>query len=214
MELAITPRSESFTVRIFVDSVSVAMGDARYAYHEAGHAVAAAVLGFPFRSSCIHVDHDGVGTALIVRPSRRCSDPFSELQTSQTRMVIVLYAGLIAQKKAYPDSSNKSAADDENRIEQYLRAIYRTQEAAKSVARSYLMQEAGRLVDAYWCAITKLAESLWGKECTPVTEDWGTRLPLEKTVGASEISQVLGEWNISCLVDDGTCEDEPTTVAE
>jgi hypothetical protein len=62
------------------------MSDARYAYHEAGHAVAAAVLGFPFRSSGIHIDRDGVGTALIVRPSRKCSSAFSNLQTSKTRM--------------------------------------------------------------------------------------------------------------------------------
>lgn len=63
------------------------MRDARYAYHEAGRAVAAAVLGFPFRSSGIHIDRDGVGTALIVRSSRKCSSAFSNLRTSKTRMV-------------------------------------------------------------------------------------------------------------------------------
>jgi hypothetical protein len=75
------------------------MTDARYAYHEAGHAVAAAVLGFPFRSSGIHLDRNGMGTTLIVRPSHECSSPFSDLQARQTRMVIVLFAGLSAQEK-------------------------------------------------------------------------------------------------------------------
>ena len=129
-------------------------------------------------------------------------------------MIIVLFAGFVAQKNSYPDSSNKSAEDDENKIEQYLGAIYRTREAAKSIARNYLLQEAERLVDAFGCAIAKLAENLWAKEYTPVTEDWGTKLPLEKKVGASEIFEILKEWNIFCSVDDCTTEDEPTTVAD
>jgi hypothetical protein len=200
---------------IFVDNVSLGMSDARYAYHEAGHAVAAAVLGFPFRSFGIHIDHDGVGVTRIVRPSRKCSSPFSNLQTSQTRMVIVLFAGLVAQKKFCLDSSNKSAADDEEKIEQYLGAIYRTEEAAKSIARKYLKQEAERLVDAFWFAISKVAETLWAKDCTPVTEDWGTTSSREKTVGASVIVEILKEWNISCSVDDCSIEDQPAaTVAD
>ncbi len=186
------------------------MSDARYAYHEAGHAVAAAVLGFPFRSSGIHIDRDGVGTNLILRPSRKCSSP----QASQTRMVIVLFAGLVAQKRFCSNSSNKSASDDEEKIEQYLGAIYRTEEASKLIARNYLKQEAERLVDAFGCAITKLAENLWTKECTPVTEDWGTKLPLEKTLGASVIVEILKEWNISSSVDDCSIEDEAIAVAD
>jgi hypothetical protein len=121
------------------------MGDARCAYHEAGHAVAAAVLGFPFRSSGIHIDRDGVGITLIVRPSRKCSSPFSNLQANQTRMVIVLFAGLLAQNKFRPDSSNDSAADDELKINQYLAAIYRTDTTSELIARNYLKQEAERL---------------------------------------------------------------------
>lgn len=190
------------------------MSDARYAYHEAGHAVAAAVLGFPFRSSGIHIDRDGIGTTLIVRPSRKCSSPFSDLQASQTRMVIVLLAGLLAQKKFCTKSSNKSASDDEEKIQQYLGAIYSTDEAAKLTARNYLKQEAERLVEGFWCAITKLAETLWTKECTSVTEDWGTKLPVEKTVGASEIVEILKEWNIFGSVDDYTIEDEASRVAD
>src|SRR6266404_4602256 len=175
------------------------MSDARYAaYHEAGHAVAAAVVGFPFRSSGIHVDHDGLGITRIVCPSRRCSNPFSDLQASQARMVVVLFAGLLAQKRFYPESSNNSAVADETQIEQYLGAVYRTDEAAKLIARNYLKQEAERLVDAFGCAIAKVAENLWAKECTPVTEEWDTRLPLEKTIGASVIVEILKEWNISC----------------
>jgi hypothetical protein len=190
------------------------MSDARYAYHEAGHAVAAAVLGFPFRSSGIHIDRDGVGTTLILRPSRKCSSPFSDLQARQTRMVIVLFAGLLAQRKFCPNSSNKSASDDEEKIEQYLGAIYCADEAAKLIARNYLKQEAARLVEGFWCAITKLAETLWNKECIPVTESWGTKLQLEKTVGASEIVEILKECNISSSVDDWSVEDDSTPVAE
>jgi len=129
-------------------------------------------------------------------------------------MVIVLFAGLLAQKKFCPNSSNKSASDDEEKIEQYLGAIYRTEDAAKLIARNHLKQEAERLVDGFWCAITKLAENLWAKECTPVTEDWGTKLALEKTVGASVIVEILKEWNISSSVDDCTIEDEATTITD
>jgi hypothetical protein len=190
------------------------MSDARYAYHEAGHAVAAALLGFPFRSSGIHIDCNGVGTTLIVRPSRKCSSPFSDLQASQTRMVIVLFAGLLAQKKFCPNSSNKSASDDEEKIEQYLGAIYRTEEPAKLIARNYLKQEAERLVDAFDAAITKVAETLWAKECTPITEKWDSESSLEKTIGASIIAEILKEWNISASVDDCTIEDEAATVTD
>ena len=190
------------------------MSDARYAYHEAGHAVAAAVLGFPFRSSGIHIDRDGKGTALIVCPSRKCSSPFSDLQTSQTRMVIVLFAGLLAQKKFFPDSSNNSAAEDELKIDQYLGAIYRTDETSALIARNYLRQEAGRLVNEFSCAIAKLAETLWAKECTTRTADWGSTLPLEKTVGAPEFVEILRGLKISCSIDDSTIEDAPTTIAD
>jgi hypothetical protein len=183
------------------------MTDARYAYHEAGHAVAAAILGFPFRSFGIHIDHDGVGVTRIVYPSRKCSSPFSDLQASQTRMVIVLFAGLLAQKKVFLDSSNNSAADDEKKIEQYLGAIYRTDEISALIARNYLRQEAGRLMDAFLCVITRVAEALWAKEWATRTVDWGSALPLEKTVGAGEIVEILKEWNISCNVDDCTIED-------
>src|SRR5215469_8745689 len=74
------------------------MNDARYAYHEAGHAVAAAVLGFSFRSSGIHVDPNGIGVTQIVCPSKRCSAPFTTLRINQARMIVVLLTGLVAQK--------------------------------------------------------------------------------------------------------------------
>jgi hypothetical protein len=188
------------------------MSDARYAYHEAGHAVAAAVMGFPFRSSGMHIDRDGKGTTLVVCPSRKCSNPFSDLQESQARMIIVLFAGLAAQKKFCTDPSN-SASDDDKKIEQYLGAIYRT-EPAKLIARDYLRQEAERLVGEFWFAISALAENLWGKECTPVLEKWDTVLMSEKTLGASAIAEILKDWDITVSVDDVTVEDEATPVAD
>jgi hypothetical protein len=129
-------------------------------------------------------------------------------------MVIVLFAGPLAQKKFYPDSTNNSAATDEIQIEQYLGAIYRTEETAKLIARNYLRQEAERLVDAFYFVIAKVAATLWAKGCTPVTEDWGTKLLQEKTVGASEIVEILKKWNISSSVDDSAIEDEATTTAD
>src|ERR1700730_15051229 len=178
------------------------MSDARYAYHEAGHAVAAAVLGFSFRSSGIHIDHEGLGVTQILCPSLACSPPFSDLQNKQARMVIVLFTGIIAQKKFCPSSSTRSAADDEKKIDQYLSAIYRTNEAAKLVARSYLKHEAERLVEDLGFAISKVAEALWGKECTPVAEAWGTMSHTDKTVKASELVEILKQCEISCGVDD------------
>ena len=190
------------------------MSDARYAYHEAGHAVAAAVLGFPFRSSGIHIDRDGRGVTLIVRPSLECSSPFSDLQASQTRMVIVLFAGLLAQKTFFPDSSNNSAARDELEIQQYLDAIYRMDKTSESIAREHLKQKADRIVDKFGDAIKKVAETLCARECTTRVENWDSTLPLEKTVGAFEIVEILKKWNISCSVNDVTIEDGPTTVED
>jgi hypothetical protein len=190
------------------------MTDARYAYHEAGHAVAAAVLGFSFRSSGMHIDHAGIGVTLILCPSRACSNAFSDLQRRQKRMVIVLFTGIIAQKKFCPNASTKSAADDENKIDQYLSAIYRADEAAKRVARSYLAQEAERLVETFWFAICIVADVLWGKEWSPVTEDWGTKLQMDKTLDGSELVGLLKTCEISCGVDDCTPEEPLVTVAD
>jgi hypothetical protein len=190
------------------------MTDARYAYHEAGHAVAAAILEFPFRSSGVHIDSDGVGITFLVRPSRMCSIPFSDLQISQSRMIIVLFAGLLAQKKFRPDSSNNSAADDELKIRQYLGAIYRADKTSELIARNYLKQEAERLVHEFWNAITAVAEALWAKEYSGRTINWGSGSPLEKAVAASEIAEILTERNISFIVDDLAVEEEPTTATD
>ncbi len=180
------------------------MTDARYAYHEAGHAVAAAVLGFSFRPSGIHVDQDGRGVTQIVCPTRTCSDdPFSPLQMSQARMVVVHFAGLFAQQKFSPEPS-KSAEDDDRKIDQYLSAIYRTDEAAKATARAYFEQEAKRLVNTFEDVIRELGDSLWSKEWIPRTENWGSALPQEKTMDALAVVGILNRWNIFCSVDYGT----------
>lgn len=180
------------------------INDARYAYHEAGHAVAAAALGYAFRSSGIHIDACGNGVTHIVCPSRRCSSPFTTLQLSQTRMVIILFAGALAQKLFFPDSTKNSAADDNTKIEQYLCAIYRTDEAAKSIARQYFEMEAKRLVNAFEEVIRKLGDSLWSRDWTPRVEDWGSGLSVEKTIDAATIGEILKDRNILCKVDDST----------
>jgi hypothetical protein len=190
------------------------MSDARYAYHEAGHAVAAAVLGFSFRSSGIHIDHEGLGVTRILCPSLGCSTPFSDLQSRQARMVTVLFAGIIAQKEFWPSSSTRSAADDEKKIDLYLSAIYRGDEAARLVARSYLTLEAERLVETFGFAIRIVAETLWGKEWTAVAEDWGTMLDTEKTVNGSELVKILKDCEIFCGVDNCTPEEPLATLAD
>ena len=129
-------------------------------------------------------------------------------------MVIVLFTGIIAQKKVCPNASTRSAADDENKIDQYLSAIYRADEAAKCVARSYLTQEAERLVETFWFAIRIVAEALWGKEWSPVTEDWGTMLQTDKTVNGSELVSLLKACEIYCRVDDCTPDEPLVTVAD
>jgi len=53
---------------------------------------------------------------------------------------------------------------------------------------------------------------LWARECTPITEEWGSILPSEKTVGASVVVKILKSWNISANVDDHTPEDQPNMV--
>ena len=129
-------------------------------------------------------------------------------------MVIVLFAGLLAQKKFYPDSSNNSAGHDEQKIQQYLDAIYGMDKTSESIARKYLEQEAGLLADHFGDAIKRVAETLWAKECTTRVKSWGSDLPLEKNVGASEIVEILKDWNISCGIDDCTPEDDPAKVED
>ena len=129
-------------------------------------------------------------------------------------MAIVLLAGIIAQKEFCPNTSTKSAEDDENKIDQYLSAIYRADEAAKRVAGSYLAQEAERLVKTFWFAICIVADALWIKEWRPVAEDWGTKLQTEKTLDGAELVELLKTCKISCGVDDCTPGEPPVTVAD
>jgi hypothetical protein len=177
------------------------------AYHEAGHIVAAAVLKFPLQSSGIHIDAEGKGTSLFAHPSATCSQPFSDREARQKRVIVVLSAGLIAQKRFCLDSPDTSAVCDKEQIEQYLAAIYRDQ-AVAGTARTYFCNEAARVVDWHWPAISEVAEQLWKQPWTPRVEAWPSKLSAEKMLSGVATVEILGRNGIGAFVEDSVKEDE------
>lgn len=180
-------------------------------YHEAGHIVAAAVLKVPFRSFGIHIDGKGRGLCKLVRPSATCSDPFSEVERRQKRMIVVLFAGLLAQKRFCSDSPEISANCDSQQIELYLSAIYRT-DPARQVARLYLEQESNRLVytGPYWDAIEGVATELLAQPFTPIVSgEWHTDRTEEKMLEGIRIVDILDQHRIAAATNDVTPDEDP-----
>jgi hypothetical protein len=177
------------------------------AFHEAGHAIAAAVLGFPFRSSGIHIDADGLGNTQIVRPSRQCSESLS-IREKQGRMVVVLFAGFIAQRSFDSESPEQAAEHDQLLADQYLGAIHKFDNAAKSIAETQLRGEAYELVSKHKDAIAHVAKQIAEQPETPRTEEWGSEQQQERKLETSALNAILGEHQLCAKIDDVTRDDD------
>jgi ATP-dependent Zn protease len=82
------------------------------AYHEAGHAVIAALQGLWLRTRGIHVDQEGNG---ITYYGHRLPGDFSNSardQQERERTIVALHAGRIAQVRVFPECPEANWATD------------------------------------------------------------------------------------------------------
>ena len=98
------------------------------AYHEAGHAVVAAVQEMPFRHRGIHVDSTGQGITFYWY---KLPDGKQNVgaDVERERTIISTSAGLIAQRKFYPGCPDDGAVQDTDLIITLLNEMYVNRDA-------------------------------------------------------------------------------------
>lgn len=94
------------------------------AYHEAGHAVVAAVKGLSLCEAGMHVDSQANGVAFTFR--RNPGDPNNAPADidQRERSIIMVYAGKIAQEKFAPFSTSALSSGDDAVAEALLDEMY------------------------------------------------------------------------------------------
>jgi hypothetical protein len=184
---------------------NLGMLDTRYvesgAYHEAGHAVVAAVQGMPLRDRGIHCDELGAGiTYYWFKVPNRAKNVGPEIERERT--IVATCAGLIAQQKFYPGCPTSGAVDDFNLVLTLLNEMYPDGDVWFA-AREKLHSDSVELVGRHWSAISTLAATLWGKPWTlrqPGEErDWSSTAH-EKKMDGSEVVEVLKRCGIPAFV--------------
>jgi len=143
------------------------MSDPRYpesaAYHEGGHVVVAAAQGMRLSRHGIHLDSDGRGISYYeYRKPKRWANITPEVTREHT--IISTVAGLIAQRKFYPECSILGASEDNNLVDELLNEINEGDDIIgyRSLkAQLELRQESEKFVNEFWSAIEAVARALW-----------------------------------------------------
>lgn len=162
-------------------------------YHEAGHAVVAAVQGIPLGNNGIEVDALGDGGTYYdcqgpTGLTNLGNDPHRE------RSIVSLYAGLIAQQQFDSHCHGSGGSVDRKIAEELLAEMYE-EESIRGVARGKLEAESRGLVEKHWPAIQTLASSLWNRPWTPYPPS-----PDRKQMNGTEVVAVLQGFHISDFV--------------
>jgi len=133
----------------------------RAAYHEAGHVLVAVIKGVRIGTLGMLIDDRDHGYAgLRLRPPRASSD----FPLSREASIVVLFAGLMAEKEFDYESTGKSASDDLARIDE-LQA-----EKPELMDVEILKLESGKLIKEHWIAVEHLAKAVLAKDCRPRSE--------------------------------------------
>jgi hypothetical protein len=177
------------------------------AYHEAGHAVIAAIQQIPLKDRGIRIDQKGSGfshyKATKPNGSRNLG---SEARREAT--IRSVQAGFIAQERFYLRFNDRlppsGACWDTNDINALIEEMY-SDRATCEDAKFRLWNEAKELVERHWMAIEALAQALlkkeWSSQAPPPGERrWSTQLR-EKKMERLEIVALLKEFQISALIE-------------
>jgi hypothetical protein len=141
------------------------------AYHEAGHAVAALVLGVGVEYLSIDPRFIRVQKAIreanvigfVRHPRFRWSrDKARRLGQVQHR-VMVCYAGAIAEKMAASKKSLthiENCAEQDRRTARFYAGLVAESQTSRALLLAYLEDRAREVVEEEWCAVTAVAEAL------------------------------------------------------
>lgn len=163
------------------------------AYHEAGHAVAAVVLGVPIVTVTIVPSAGAHGHMQM--PARWIADVHGYRVPSRDlveRYVVKALAGVTAQRKAYPRSvrSHHGRSDGESAFSVAVLVMPDSERVIQAFI-DYCQARAEQLVEEYWASVTEVAQEL-------VTR---------KTIGRNDVRAVVAQhsealamrWGLSTL---------------
>jgi len=169
------------------------------AYHEAGHAVVAAILKMPIKRYGIHVDGDGKGICYYHPPRHFQSHLGAEERPETIRdgknVVIALFAGLTAQRKFYRNSSGRSASRDEEQANELLNHMYWNEtDESKGIKTDELRERTRSIVTEYWDAVEAVAREVWAAPWSDRTDEenpsWSDT-KLERRIDGETVTQIL-----------------------
>ena len=143
------------------------------AYHEAGHTVAALMLGYPVRSVSIVPNDYSQGRLDWDSPLGDPSLEFGNVDKVKhliEHAIIVMRAGSMAQRRHNPRrwrygltgarrGEPPGEGSDEQGIQEQINRLYRDRKVAKAF-RQYLESRTEALVNANWARIGRLARAL------------------------------------------------------
>lgn len=174
------------------------------AYHEAGHLVAAAILGMPLCEGGMRIDLRGGGVSRYCIRMPGCLSCSSEDNLERQKTIISLLSGQIAQRKYLPNLDEPSCwLEDDRLIEELVNEL--TIESSDEI-RAELSCAAEDLLDENWSLVIGLALLLWNQPITPMTEEefvtgW-SKSPdrREKFLSTSDVRNYFLTNRIECKV--------------
>lgn len=174
------------------------------AYHEAGHLVAAAILGLPLCEGGMRIDLRGGGVSRYCIRTPGCPSSSSEDNLERRNTIISLLSGQIAQRKYLPNLDEPSCWLEDDRLIEELVKELAIKSSDEVVAQ--LFSAAENLIDENWSLVVGLALLLWNRPITPMTEEefatgW-SKLPdrREKFLSTSDVRNYFFANKIECKV--------------
>jgi len=176
------------------------------AYHEAAHAVIAAVLGLPLMRTGIHIDTLGHGVLFLSHRDPGDPSNTAEDKIHRERTIVELKAGRIAQCKVWSNCDPVRFLPDEGAEFLLLKEMYGEDKEALRRADAVLTVRSEELVGQHWRAIEGVANALLRKpiqatgtftraECDAMGE-------YEMWMDGFELAETLGQFGLLPIVRD------------
>lgn len=181
--------------------------DQRYvegaAYHEAAHAVIAAVQGMILRPQGVRIDPVGAGLT-IYRHKKPDGSHDLGADPERERTIISTAAGTFAHQKFYLDEAHThfpafGSHDDLDQILALLKEMY-SDRRQQDEAQERLMKESERLVTLHWKPIELVATRLWAKPWSRQGALQWSPEKFEKVMEGADIASVLAPMGINIVV--------------
>src|SRR6267154_289354 len=167
-------------------------------YHEAGHTVVVVALGMPLRNRGVHIDTMGNGISYywfrLPGDPNNTPDDIAERE----RTIISTEAGIVAQKKFYPDCPYGGNFYDRDQNIKLLDEMYPNRNDFFE-AQQKCYEESVRLVNLHWPAIEALARALLAEPLAIRTNDaegqWSNDT-VERWLDGNRVIAILSEFQL------------------